>query len=113
MWVPRVRFRVEADFIDMTDQPSCSVGRMYSYILQIIDQKTLFTLVAPLESRTAYEVSKHLYRWFAEHRVSQVLYTDIYGDFPGTVLVKQLQRFFPSLWITTGASRKMWGARLS
>jgi len=51
-------------------------------------------------------VSKHLYRWFAEHGVSHVLQTVNGREFTGTVLVKELQRLFPSLRITTGASRK-------
>ena len=108
MWAPSAWFRVEADLIDMTEQPSISEGKVYSYILQIIDQKTLFTLLAPLESKTAREVSKHLFRWFAEHGVPQVLHTDNGGEFTGTVLVTELRRFFPSLRITTGASRKPW-----
>ena len=69
MWAPSAWFRVEADLIDMTDQPSLSEGKVCAYILQIIDQKTLFTLLAPLETKTAREVSMHLYRWFAEHAV--------------------------------------------
>jgi hypothetical protein len=72
------------------------------------DQKTLFTLIARLETKTAREVSKHLCRRFAEHGVLQVLHTDNGGDFTGTVLVTELQRFFSSLRITTGASRKLW-----
>lgn len=51
-------------------------------------------------------MSKHLYRWFAEHGVSHVLHTDNGREFTGTVLVKELQRLLPSLRITTGASRK-------
>jgi hypothetical protein len=108
MWAPSAWFRVEADLIDMTEQPSMSEGKVYSYILQIIDQKTLFTLLAPLETKTAREVSEHLYRWFGEHGVPQVLHTDNRGEFTGTVLVTKLRRFFPSLRITTGASRKPW-----
>jgi hypothetical protein len=108
MWAPSAWFRVEADLIDMTYQPSVSEGKVCTYILQIIDQKTLFTLLAPLETKTAREVSKHLYRWFAEHGVPQVLHTDNGGEFTGTILVTELRRFFPSLRITTGASRKPW-----
>ena len=108
MWAPSAWFRVEADLIDMTDQPSMSEGKVCTYILQIIDQKTLFTLLAPLETKTAREVSKHLYHWFAEHGVPQVLHPDNGGEFTGTVLVTELRRFFPSLRITTGASRKPW-----
>jgi hypothetical protein len=108
MWAPSAWFRVEADLIDMTEQPSISEGKVYSYILQIIDQKTLFTVLAPLETKTAREVSKHLYRWFVEHGVPQVLHTDNGGEFTGSVLVSELRRFFPSLCITTGASRKPW-----
>jgi len=108
MWAPSAWFRVEADLIDMTEQPTRSEGKTYQYILQIIDQKTLFTLLAPLQTKTAAEVSKHLYRWFAEHGVPQVLHTDNGGEFTGTVLVTELRRYFPSLKITTGASRKPW-----
>ena len=106
MWAPSAWFRVEADLIDMSDQPSMSDVKVYSYILQIIDQKTHFTLLAPLETKTAREVFKHLYRLFAEHGVPQVLHTDSGGEFTGTILVTELRRFFPSLRITTGASRK-------
>jgi len=108
MWAPSAWFRVEAELIDMTDEPSMSEGKVYAYILQIIDQKTLFTLLAPLGTKTAREVSKHLYRLFAEHDVPQVLHTDNGGEFTGIVLVSELRRFFPSLRITTGASRKPW-----
>jgi hypothetical protein len=111
MWAPSAWFRVEADLIDMTEQPTRSEGKTYQYILQIIDQKTLFTLLAPLQTKTAAEVSKHLYRWFAEHGVPQVLHTDNGGEFTGTVLVTELRRYFPSLKITTGASRKPWVQR--
>ena len=34
MWTPSAWFRVEADLIDMTDQPSMSEGKVYAYILQ-------------------------------------------------------------------------------
>jgi len=108
MWAPSAWFRVEADLIDMTEQAKRSEGKTYQYILQIIDQKTLFTLLAPLQTKTAAEVSKQLYRWFAEHGVPQVLHTDNGGEFTGTVLVSELHRYFPSLKITTGASRKPW-----
>ena len=92
----------------MTEQPTRSEGKTYQYILQIIDQKTLFTLLVKLQTKSAAEVSKHLYRWFAEHGVPQVLHTDNGGEFTGTVLVMELRRFFSSLKITTGASRKPW-----
>ena len=108
MWAPSAWFRVDADLIDMTEQPTRSEGKRYQYILQIIDQKTLFTLLAPLQTKTAAEVSKHLYHCFAEHGVPQVLHTDNGGEFTGTVLVMELRRFFSSLKITTGASRKPW-----
>ena len=108
MWAPSAWFRVGADLIDTTEQPKRSEGKTYQYILQIIDQKTLFTLLAPLQTKTAAEVSKHLYRWFAEHSVSQVLHTDNGGEFTGTVLVSELRHYFPSLKITNGASRKPW-----
>jgi len=62
LWAPSAWFRVEADLIDMTEQPTRSEGKTYQYILHIIDQKTLFTLLAPLQTKTAAEVSKHLYR---------------------------------------------------
>ena len=89
MWAPSAWFHAEADLIDMTDQPTFSEGVTYQYILQIIDQKTLFTLLAPLERKTACEVSKHLYRWFAEHGVPQVFHTDTGGEFTGTVFVTE------------------------
>jgi len=99
-------FRVKAHLIGMTIQPSRSGGRTFSYIVQSIDQKTLFTLLAPLETKMAREVSKHLYQCFAEHGVPKVLHSDNGGEFTGTVLVTELRRFFPSMRITTGASRK-------
>jgi hypothetical protein len=108
MWAPSAWFRVEADVIDMTDQPSMSEGKVYAYILQIIDQKTLFIMLAPLGTKTAREVCKHLYRLFAEHDVPQVLHTDSGGEFTGIVLLSELRRFFPSLCITTGTSCKPW-----
>ena len=37
-----------------------------------------------------------------------MLHTDNGGEFTGTILVTELRRFFPSLRITTGASRKPW-----
>ena len=91
MWAPSAWFRVEADLIDMTEQAKRSEGKTYQYILLIIDQKTLFTLLAPLQTKIAAEVSKHLYRWFAEHGVPQVLHTDNGGEFTGTVLVSELR----------------------
>jgi hypothetical protein len=79
-----------------------------AYILQIIDQKTLYTLLAPLETKTIREVSKHLHRWFAEHGVLRVRHPDNGGEFAGTVLVTELRHSFSSLRMTTGASRKPW-----
>jgi hypothetical protein len=108
MWAPSAWFRVEAELIDTTEQPTRTEGQTYQYILQIIDQKTLFTLLAPLQTKTAAEVSKHLYRWFAEHGVPQVSHTDNGGEFTGTVLVTELRGYFRSLRITTGAPRKPW-----
>jgi len=108
MWAPSAWFRVEADLVDMTEQPTCTEGKTYQYILQIIDQITLFTLLAPLQTKTAAEVSKHLSRWFAEHGVPQVSRTDNGGEFTGTVLVTEFRRYFRSLRIITGASRKPW-----
>ena len=99
---------LKADLIDMTDQPTFSEGVTYQYILQIIDQKTLFTLLAPLETKTAREVSKLLHHWFAEHGVPRVHHPDNGGEFAGTVLVTELRHFFSSLRMTTGASRKPW-----
>jgi hypothetical protein len=34
MWAPSAWFRVEADLIDMTEQPTRSEGKTYQYILQ-------------------------------------------------------------------------------
>ena len=81
---------------------------MYAYISQIIDQRTLFTLLEPLGTKSACEVSKHLYRCFAEHGVPQVLHADNGGEFTGIVHVTELRRFFPSLRITRGTLRNPW-----
>jgi hypothetical protein len=98
MWAPSAWFRVEADLIDMTVQPSRFDGRVYKYILQIIDQKTLFTLLAPLETKTAQEVSTHLYRWFAEHGVPQgALPSQL---FPCVCLVSDLAVLLPAQCFT-------------
>jgi hypothetical protein len=102
MWAASAWFRVEGELIDMTDEPSMSEEKVYAYILQIIDQKTLFTLLAPLRLKTAREVSKHLYRCFAEHGVPQVLHTDNSGEFTGIVLVTRCIR---SVQVTSSETR--------
>jgi len=39
MWAPSAWFRVEADLIGMTEQPTRSEGKTYQSILQVIDRR--------------------------------------------------------------------------
>jgi hypothetical protein len=85
----------------MRDHLTQPEGKVYSYTLQIINQKTLITLFAPLESKKAREVSKYLYRCYVAKGVPQMLHINNGGEFIGTVLLTELRGFFPSLRITT------------
>ena len=85
----------------MRDQLTQSEGKVYSYTLQIINQRTLITLLAPLESKKAREVSKYLNRCYVANGVPQTLHINNGGEFTRTVLLTELRGFFPSLRITT------------
>ena len=85
----------------MRDQLTQSEGKVYSYALQIINQKTLITLLAPLESKKPCEVSKHLNRCYVANGMAQMLYINNGGEFTRTVLLTELRDFLPSLRITT------------
>ena len=85
----------------MRDQLTQSEGKVYTYILQIINQMTLITLLAPLESKKAREVSKHLNCCYVANSVPQMLHINNGGEFTRTVLLTELRGFFPSLRITT------------
>jgi hypothetical protein len=85
----------------MRDQLTQPEGKVYTYTLQIINQKTLITLLAPLESKKAREVSKHLNRCYVAKGVPHMLHIKDGGEFTRTVLLTELRGFFPSLRITT------------
>jgi len=105
---PAAWFRVQADLMSMADQPCLWKGRRWQYILQAVDHRTGFTLLAPLQRKTAEEVAENLYRWFCEHGPPQILHTDNGGEFAGWALIDALREHWPSLRLVMGQSRAPW-----
>ena len=75
--------RWQLDLIDMRHDSVVHNGKVYKYILSVIDVFSRFLIIRPLQSKSSKSVAKKMEKIFSEHGFPGTVQTDLGGEFKG------------------------------
>lgn len=93
--------RGQMDLIDMRSHASGE----YNYIFHYQDHFTKFSLLVPLKTKTAEEVSKILYIMFSAYGAPKLLQSDNGKEFVGIQVRTMIKQYWPSTTLINGRPR--------